>query len=523
MWYIVHEVSLSIEENETLLKEKVAKKANVPQVAIKELVVVRKSLDARKKQNIVYKYSVAVSVADGMQLQNAQPYELMPKKPKVEEGSASLKHKIVVVGAGPAGLFAAYTLAKNGYAPILLERGKEIGARTKDFGLLQTQGVLNEQSNACFGEGGAGAFSDGKLTARNKNPLASDVFDVFIAHGAPEDIRYLAKPHLGTENVRSIVKNMRHSIIDSGGDVIFEAKFVGFTQKGDKIACVLFEKDEQRQSIDTDALVLATGHSARDTYKTLIDAGVVLEQKPFAMGVRIEHERAFIDERQYRKFAGHPALGAAEYVLKTQVENRGVYSFCMCPGGEVICSATEAGHTAVNGMSYYKRDGQFSNSALVVTVNKEDMGIGPLAGIELQRSIEHVAHNAAEGYGAVAQNYADFCKNQVVKANMATSYKPYIKEANLREILPRFIGDSLTIAAMQFDRAMPGFIEKGTLLGVETRTSSPVRILRDAQFETNIKGIYPAGEGAGYAGGILSSAIDGVRIANQIIETYKRP
>lgn len=523
MWYIIHEVSLSLEESEILLQEKTAKKANVPQEAIEELLIVRKSLDARKKQNIVHKYSVAFKVEDGVQPQNAQPYEEATIQTTPEEGSEILCHKIVVIGAGPAGLFAAYTLAKNGYAPILLERGKEIGNRAQDFGILQNKGIVNEQSNACFGEGGAGAFSDGKLTARNKNPLSSYVFDVFINHGAPSDIRYLAKPHLGTENVRSIVKSMRQTIIKNGGEVIFEAKFIGFTEKNNNVTAVLFEKDGQQQSMDAKAVVLAIGHSARDTYKALLNAGVTLEQKAFAIGTRIEHERAFIDDRQYRKFAGHPALGAAEYVLKTQVENRGVYSFCMCPGGEVICSATEEGHTVVNGMSYYKRDGNFSNSALVVTVNKEDMGTGPLAGIELQRSIERAAYTAAEGYGAPAQNYADFCKNQVLKNSFETSYKPYTKASNLRNILPEFIGGSLAEAAIHFDRAMPGFIEKGTLMGVETRTSSPVRIVRDEQLQTNIRGIYPAGEGAGYAGGILSSAIDGVRIANQIIKTYKRP
>lgn len=524
---VIHELSLTLEENEGLLKEKVARKLGVSIGELEHIQILRKSLDARKKDNIVYKYSVVATLGDRMAVRATEQGFAAYKAseiPKIEPGTEALKGRIVIVGAGPAGLLAAHTLATAGYQPLLLEKGEPIEARKKAFQLLQEQGILNEKSNACFGEGGAGAFSDGKLTARNKDPNAMRVLNLFVKHGAPKEITYLAKPHLGTEYIQRIVSSVRKEIEVLGGQVIFGATVIDFLEKHGQLTQIAYEKEGVIHQIDTNACILATGHSARKTYELLEKKEVEMQAKAFAMGVRIEHARALIDMRQYGKHAGHPALGAAEYVLKTQINGRGVYSFCMCPGGEIICSATEEGHTAVNGMSYYGREMPFSNSALVVTVGVQDFPTGgALAGMKLQREIEHRAFLAAEGYGAITQRYQDFVQNKASKEAGASSYKPYTKAGNLRKILPAYIGDSLAAAGSAFERKIPGFVQEGMLIGTETRTSSPVRILRDAAMQASIRGLYPVGEGAGYAGGIMSSAIDGLRGAQAIIGRFGLP
>ncbi len=522
MHILLNELPLRLNEEEEALKGAAARKLGIPEREIRNLLMKRKSLDARKKNDLLFKYSVAAEV-DASAGQALLDQGFQEEKEQAfcypSHGGEEMKGRALVVGAGPAGLFAAYALAKEGYRPLLLERGKKIGEREGDFSLLQSRGILGEESNACFGEGGAGAFSDGKLTTRIKDPACTEVLRLFVENGAPEEIAYLAKPHLGTDNIRKIVASLREEILRLGGDFLYEAKLADLVIREGELLAVRYEQGGARFEIPTNACVLAVGHSARDTFSMLLERGVTLEKKPFAMGVRVEHPRSFIDELQYGAFAGHPKLGAAEYVLKANFGGRGVYSFCMCPGGEVICSATEAGRTAVNGMSYYKRDGLFSNSALVVSVGAEDMPAGPLGGVELQRQVEEKAYHLAEGYGAPLQRYKDFLAGRL-SGSCKSSYLPYGKSAMLGDALPGFVKTDLQKAAFRFDAALPGFVEKGVLIGTETRTSSPLRILRGEEGCSSVRGLYPAGEGSGYAGGIMSSAADGLNTAAKIIARF---
>ena len=521
---IIHELAVSVREREDVLPGRIAKKLGIRVQDIRAWGIVRKSLDARKKDNLQYKYSLWIqteeAVAGKLMQKGIVVYEAA-ELPVPQEGNGRLNDRVVVVGAGPCGLFAAYILAQHGYRPLLIERGKAIEDRAKDFETLQKEGRLDPESNACFGEGGAGAFSDGKLTARNKDPRSAKVTEIFIRHGAPEDIAYYAKPHLGTDNIRKIVASMRREIRKMGGEVLFEARLEQLHHHGGKLQAIEYSHKGVHTKVDCNACILAIGHSARDTFEMLLQAGLILEPKPFAMGVRVEHPRKLIDDRQYGKFA--ELLGAAEYAVKAQVNGRGVYSFCMCPGGEVVCSATEEGHTVVNGMSWHSRDTQYSNSALVVSVGKEDMPSGPLGGIVLQRQLEKAAYTMANGYGAPAQTYQDFIDGKSGRKLPANSYLPYTVSADLSACLPGFIRQGIIGAAQQFDRAIPGFVKQGLLIGVETRTSSPVRIVRNEQLCSSLQGLYPGGEGAGYAGGIMSAAIDGVRLAYQIISEFARP
>ena len=522
--FIVRELAVHVREKEWVLPELAAKKLDIHPEEIRNWGIIRKSLDARKKENLLYKYTLWVEpeakVAFRLEKKGCPLYEA-PQQEEVQPGEKQIKGRIVVVGAGPCGLFAAYVLAQNGYRPLLIERGKAIEQREEDFSLLQREGTLNPESNACFGEGGAGAFSDGKLTARNKDPHSAQVMSIFIAHGASEEIAYYAKPHLGTDHIRRIIASMRREILKNGGEILFETRLERLIQQNGALKGILYSQKGVQTQLDCNACILAIGHSARDTFSMLQEAGIILQPKPFAMGVRIEHRRELIDQWQYGKFA--EALGAAEYALKAQVQGRGVYSFCMCPGGEVICSATQPGHTAVNGMSWHERNQPYSNSAIVVSVGTEDMPAGRLGGIALQQQLERAAYQMAGGYGAPAQTYRDFIGGRVSKKLPANSYRPYTVGADLSACLPGFIRDGIIGAAKHFEGAIPGFVQEGLLLGVETRTSSPVRIVRNEQWCSNLEGLYPGGEGAGYAGGIMSAAIDGIKLACQLIRTFKAP
>lgn len=522
--FIVRELAVHVREKERVLPELAAKKLDIHPEEIRNWGIIRKSLDARKKENLLYKYTLWVEpeakVAFRLEKKGYPLYEA-PRQEEVQPGEKQIRGRIVVVGAGPCGLFAAYVLAQNGYRPLLIERGKAIEQREEDFSLLQQEGTLNPESNACFGEGGAGAFSDGKLTARNKDPHSAQVMSIFIAHGASEEIAYYAKPHLGTDHIRRIIASMRREILKNGGEILFETRLERLIQQNGALKGILYSQKGVQTQLDCNACILAIGHSARDTFSMLQEAGIILQPKPFAMGVRIEHRRELIDQWQYGKFA--EALGAAEYALKAQVQGRGVYSFCMCPGGEVICSATQPGHTAVNGMSWHERNQPYSNSAIVVSVGTEDMPAGRLGGIALQQQLERAAYQMAGGYGAPAQTYRDFIGGRVSKKLPANSYRPYTVGADLSACLPGFIRDGIIGAAKHFEGAIPGFVQEGLLLGVETRTSSPVRIVRNEQLCSNLEGLYPGGEGAGYAGGIMSAAIDGIKLACQLIRTFKAP
>lgn len=526
MQFLLHEISRLIEQPEQTLPLLAAKRLGIAPEEIQQVEIVRKSIDARSGRDLRFKYSILIGVSKkcGARLlaKGRQPY-LHQELPPLCAGEEALRGSVVVAGSGPAGLFAARLLAQHGYRPLVLERGARMEQREKDVRALSERGELNPNSNICFGEGGAGAFSDGKLTTRIKDRRVHQVLDAFVEQGAPAQIRYDALPHMGTEHIRRAVVGLREEILSLGGAFEYGARLCDLEQKDGRLTAAFYEQRGARVRIETGALVLAVGHSARDTFEMLHARGIALQQKPFAMGVRVEHRQEWIDARQYGKYAGHAELGAATYKLTARHGERGVYSFCMCPGGEVVCSATEPGATAVNGMSYYARDLENANSALVVSVYPGDMPSGPLGGVQLQRQIERAAYQAAGGYGAVAQRYADFVRGlpSGETGKIVSSYRPYIALGNIRSFLPRFLADGLQAAAQQFERKIPGFVQEGLLLGAETRTSCPLRILRGENFCAPLDGLYPAGEGAGYAGGILSSAVDGIKVAEAIIRRYR--
>lgn len=519
-------ISVPLPGGEQQIKAAAAKRLGVAQSDIACARVKRQSFDCRRK-DIYIVYALHVTLYDA-ELQarleglfgSAEEYS----EPRIEYGTQDVG-RAVVVGAGPCGLFAALTLARHGYKPLLLERGRDIAGRAQDVDALMAKGVLDEESNVCFGAGGAGAFSDGKLTTRIKDARAEYVIEALAEFGAPEEVRYEAKPHTGTEHIRTAVSRIIESIEELGGEVRYSSRLSQIFVSQGRLARITYINNGSEDRVDAPALILATGHSARDTYGMLNKSGVVLAPKPFAIGLRIEHRREFIDRAQYGEALRNPALGAAEYRLTAKSGGRGVYTFCMCPGGEVICSATEQGGVAVNGMSYYARDGVNSNSAIVVSVGAEDFGTGPLGGVEFQRIYERAAY--AEAFAAPVQTAGDFLKGRVSSrfGDITPSYKPSTYFKDLAECLPAAVTAALKEGITQFGRKLRGFdMPDAVLTGVETRTSSPVRILRDERLQAQgIEGLFPAGEGAGYAGGIVSAAVDGIKCAEQLMSIYRRP
>lgn len=487
--------------------------------------IYRCSLDARHGKI----YKVCSVLIDGVEGEEAFAEHLqMPSvryKPSTAFtpvfGKKPLSHRPVVAGLGPAGLFCAYLLARYGYSPLVLERGGDIGERDRAVQRFREGGELDPSCNIQFGEGGAGAYSDGKLTTRIHDPLCETVLKTLVENGAPEEILKLAKPHIGTDLLKNVVKAMRTAIVQNGGEVRFRTPLTGIKVRGGRLAAVLADG----QPVPCERAVLAVGHSARDTFEMLYKAGVALRPKPFSVGVRIEHPQEMIDRALYGKLAGHPALPPAEYTLSHREGGRACYSFCMCPGGLVVAAASEPGGVVTNGMSYHARDGRNANAALAVSVAPEDYDDGtPLGGIAFQRTIERAAYAASGGYRAPCQTLGDFLRGvpSGKPGAVLPTYEPGVAYGSVSDVLPPFVVAQLGRSLPVFGRKIRGFDSPDALLTApETRTSSPVRIPRGAGLSSDgADGLIPCGEGAGYAGGIMSAAVDGLRAACRIMEEF---
>ena len=528
----INNINLSIDDDLDALENKVCKKLNISKENINKLNIIKKSIDARKKNDIKFNYSVDI-ICD--QEENILS-KIHDKDTKIEEikevelikkGTQELKCRPVVVGFGPSGIFAALTLARQGYKPIVYERGEDVDSRTQTVEKFWNSGELNIESNVQFGEGGAGTFSDGKLTTRIKDHRCTFVLDELIKAGAPSEIKYESKAHVGTDLLKGVVKNIREEIKSLGGEVNFNSKLEKITHEEGKLKSIIVNGQE----IPCIALVLAIGHSSRDTYEMLCKEKVSMEAKAFAIGVRIEHPQELINISQYGSNHKHPRLHAADYRLTYQSERlkRGIYSFCMCPGGVVVAAASEDGRLVSNGMSYHARDFENANSALVVTVSPEDFeGDSPLRGMEFQRHYEGLAFKLGGGnYKAPVQLVGDFMKDRpsTKLGKVTPSYTAGYEFKELKNCLPKYVIEALKEGIESFDKKIKGYArEDAVLTGIETRTSAPVRIHRDKTLESvNVCGLYPAGEGAGFAGGIISASVDGIKVAEHIIEKFDLP
>ena len=526
----INNINLSLDDDEKVLEKKVCKKLKISNDQIGKLIIVKKSIDARKKNDIKFTYCVDVicdkekKILSRIHDKDVKFEEIKEREP-ITSGDLELKSRPVVVGFGPAGIFAALTLAREGYKPVVYERGEDVDKRTETVDKFWKTGELNLESNVQFGEGGAGTFSDGKLTTRIKDFRCSFVLDELIKGGAPSEIKYESKAHVGTDLLKGVVKNIREEIKSLGGEVHFSSKVEKIEYENGKLKSIVVNGKEK----PCEALVLAIGHSSRDTYEMLYEQGVSMEAKAFAIGVRIEHPQEVINLSQYGEYYKHHKLHAADYRLTYQSEKlkRGVYSFCMCPGGVVVAAASENGRLVSNGMSYHARDLANANSALVVTVNPEDFeGDSPLRGMEFQRHYESLAFKLGGGdYKAPVQLVGDFMKDRVSTklGRVIPSYTAGYVFKELKECLPSYVIEALKEGIQNFDKKIKGYGDDDAVLtGIETRTSAPVRIHRNATLEsTNVEGLYPTGEGAGFAGGIISAAVDGIKVAEKIINKYK--
>lgn len=493
----------------------------------------RRSVDARDKRDIHFSLNIDVAVRgdeERIAARSAQA-SVVGAEYRLDMPAAVFERRPVIAGLGPAGLFAGVTLALAGARPLILERGRQVDARERDVERLRAGGELAPESNILFGEGGAGTFSDGKLNTGIRDSRCGWVLERLVEFGAPDEVRYMARPHIGTDLLRGVVKNIRRRIIELGGEVRFESKLDGLViDSAGRLRAVRVAAEAGEYELECDALILACGHSARDTYYMLNSCGVAMSPKPFSIGARIEHPQALINQSQYGAAARDPAtlarLGAAEYRLSRQLANgRGVYTFCMCPGGSVVCSASEPGMLATNGMSLHARAGENANSALLVSVTPADFGSdAPLAGVEFQRRYERLAYQAGGGgYVAPAQRVEDFLRGRASTrfGDVKPSYRPGVRPADLAECLPGFAVESMRIALPQLGRLLRGFdMPDAVLTGVETRSSAPVRIERGDDGCASVAGLYPAGEGAGWAGGIMSAAVDGIRQAQQVLKAH---
>ncbi len=522
---LVGGIILPLSYTDAQFEQAIVSKLHITKQQLASYQLHKRSVDARHKGAVSFQITAAVTLhgdeaacVEKCRTPNVRLHT--PSVLEIVQVKSKPPYRPIVVGCGPAGLFAALTLAKAGLSPLVLERGESVGQRRQSVDRFRRTGILNTQSNVQFGEGGAGTFSDGKLNTGIKDPRVRYVLEELVSVGAPQEILWQAKPHVGTDRLCDAVVGLRKKIERLGGEIRFNATVTDITVRGNTLSSVIVNGKEE---IPCTQLILAVGHSARDTMQMLYARGLLMERKPFAVGVRIEHPRKMIDTAQYGKAAMHPALGAADYKLACRTpDNRGVYTFCMCPGGVVIAAASEEGGVAVNGMSNFARDAENSNSALLVEVTPRDIeGESPLSGVFWQRKLEQTAFKAGGGgYKAPIQTVGDFLAHRTgtVLGEVRPSYLPGTTFADLHNCLPPFVARSIAYALPQFSKQLRGFDRPDALLtSVESRSSSPVRILRDEHCQSSVTGIYPCGEGAGYAGGITSAAVDGIRLAQALI------
>lgn len=534
----IDEILLTLDDEEGVLKGRIAKILGVAEKEIVRYRIVRRAIDSRKKEDILLVYSVNVELKDLQNYLSRQRRLSSTLKKKalrhkvrlaklyvyeIKKIAADCSHRPVVVGAGPSGLFCALVLAQAGLKPLVVERGRDVDARIKDVNAFFSKGELNVNSNVQFGEGGAGTFSDGKLHTNVKDPRTKYIFDQLIAAGASKNISADAHPHIGTDKLRVVVKNLRKKIIALGGEVKFNTCLTDIETDGKQVIAATLNGQEK---VLVDSLVVAIGHSARDTYQMLYEKKLEMKQKSFSVGLRIEHPADLINKSQYGKYYDHPKLPTARYKLVAHLKDkRSVYTFCMCPGGFVVAASSEKGMVAVNGMSASAQSGRNSNSALMVNVGPDDFeSEHPLAGVEFQRTWERAAFvSGGKDYRAPAQLVGDFLKDLPSEkiGSVISTYKPGVLMTSLAGCLPEYVIESIKSALPILDRKIKGFARKDALLvGVETRSSAPVKFVRNKDLQANIKGIYPVGEGAGYAGGIVSAAIDGMKAAESIISKF---
>lgn len=531
------EIKLPLDHDEAALKQAILHKLDISAPQLKHYSVFRRGYDARRRDQVWLIYTLDVDTTDneGLLKKHADDFHVVPTPDNsyrfIGQAPTPLGKRPLVIGFGPCGLFAALILAQMGFRPIVLERGQPVRQRTQDTWGLWRKRTLNPDSNVQFGEGGAGTFSDGKLYSQIKDPehRGRKVLTEFVAAGAPEEILYVSKPHIGTFKLVTMIENMRHTIETLGGEIRFGARVtdlhiehdlpIEHSQSGSQIRGVTLSDGTH---LESDHVVLAIGHSARDTFELLHEKGVYVEAKPFSIGFRIEHPQSLIDRCRFGKNAGNPILGAADYKLVHHCKNgRSVYSFCMCPGGTVVAATSEPGRVVTNGMSQYSRNERNANAAIVVGITPEDYPGGPLAGIDFQRELEARAFTlGGSDYNAPAQLVGDFLagKPSTALGSVIPSYKPGVTLGDLASALPEYAITAIREALPAFDKKIKGFAMADALLtGVETRTSSPVRIKRGDDYQSlNVKGLFPAGEGAGYAGGILSAGVDGIEVAEAV-------